>query len=155
MQNLKVKGKHAGSDQLYEKDFYAWANKNAELLRAGRLSEVDAGNIAEELETMGRSEKRELTNRLAVLLAHLLKWVFQPELRSNSWKYTIRGQRDDILDILEESPSLRSEIDERLVKAYEKATRLAAEQTGLEEGNFPANCPYSFDQAMDKDFWPE
>jgi hypothetical protein len=84
MQNLKVKGKHAGSDQLYEKDFYAWANKNAELLRTGKLSEVDAENIAEELETMGRSEKRELTNRLAVLLAHLLKWVFQPELRSNS-----------------------------------------------------------------------
>lgn len=95
------------SRTLYEQDFYAWANRNAQLIRAGKLSEIDVENIAEELEGMGRSEKRAFINRLAILLAHLLKWHFQPALRSRSWQYTIRAQRDQLYDLLEDSPSLK------------------------------------------------
>lgn len=80
-------------DEIYEQDYYLWLMKNAELIRRGRFSEADAANIAEELECMGRSEKRELTSRLAVLLTHLLKWSFEPEKRTNSWKYTIVEHR--------------------------------------------------------------
>lgn len=85
--------------QKYEKDFYAWAIHNAKMLRERRLSEIDIENIAEEIESLGKSEKRELLNRLAVLLAHLLKWKFQPAKQSNSWKFTIKEQRFELKDL--------------------------------------------------------
>ena len=94
----------------YNKDFYAWLMKNASLLRQHKFSEVDIEHIAEELESMGKSEKRELTSRLTVLLAYLLKWKFQPALRSGSWKNTMLTQRIDILELLENSPSLKYEL---------------------------------------------
>src|SRR5579872_5517180 len=97
--------------QEYEKDFYAWAVHNARLLRAGKLSEIDVENIAEEIESMGKSEKRELISRLAILLSHLLKWKCQPERRSRSWKLTIKEQRFELIDLLAESPSLKHEIE--------------------------------------------
>ncbi|OGO40214.1 MAG: hypothetical protein A2Z04_01840 [Chloroflexi bacterium RBG_16_57_9] len=140
---------------LYEQDFYAWANRNAQLIRAGKLSEIDVENIAEELESMGRSEKRAFINRLAILLAHLLKWHFQPALRSISWQYTIRAQRDQLYDLLEDSPSLKYQVEEKLNKAYRKAVSMASHETGLEESAFPENCPYAFDQVMDNSFFPE
>jgi uncharacterized protein DUF29 len=93
--------------QLYEQDFYAWAMKNAELLRQGRISEVDAMHLAEELEDMGKSNRRALLSRLQVLITHLLKYQRQPHLRSRSWEMTIRNRRDVIHDLLQESPSLR------------------------------------------------
>lgn len=91
---------------LHDRDFYAWTLQQASLLREGRLSEADIVHIAEELESMGASERRELTNRLAVLMAHLLKWQFQPELRGNSWRNTIDVQRYDVKELLEENPTL-------------------------------------------------
>src|SRR5271156_1447055 len=94
------------SNSLYERDFYAWANEQASLLRAGRLAEADLENIAEEIESMARSEKRELTNRLKLLLTHLLKWRYQPTLRCKGWSYTIEGQRGDLADHLADNPSL-------------------------------------------------
>jgi hypothetical protein len=140
--------------EVYNQDFYAWAMQNAQLLRQGRLSEIDIEHIAEELESMGKSERRELINRLSVLLAHLLKWLFQPELRSNSWKYTIEEQRRAVADVLEDSPSLRHELEDRLIKAYANALLQGARETGMDKTHFPELCPFSLEQILDKDFWP-
>ncbi|MDP2097018.1 MAG: DUF29 domain-containing protein [Methylobacter sp.] len=139
----------------YNEDFYAWLMSNANLLRQHKFNEVDIEHIAEELEAMGKSEKRELTSRLTVLLAHLLKWQFQPALRSRSWKNTILTQRIDILDLLEDSPSLRYELTERIIIAFEKAKISAEDETGIDRKSFPESCPFSFDQLLNKDFLPE
>ena len=139
---------------LYDQDFYAWANEQAALLRAGRLAEADIANIAEEIESMGRSEKRELVNRLAVLLLHLLKWQFQPGLRSNSWRLSIKEHRLRLDRHLRDNPSLRAVLDEAMADAYRIAMVRAEGETGLTEGTFPYECPYPFGQAIDADFWP-
>jgi len=143
------------SNSLYERDFYAWAIEQAALLRAGRLAEADLENIAEEIESMGRSEKRELTNRLRVLLIHLLKWRHQPTLRSKSWRNTIAVQRDDIADHLADNPSLKDKLPQALSSAYRKATLEAATETGTDSSTFPSACPWTYDQIMDAAFWPE
>lgn len=143
------------STSLYESDFYAWANEQAALLRAGKLSAADIGNIAEEIESMGRSEKRELVNRLAVLLLHLLKWRYQPKRRGSSWEATIRTQRLQLRDHLADSPSLKARLDEAIASAYERAIIVAADETGLAEDTFPTACPWPFERLMDADFWPE
>jgi hypothetical protein len=140
---------------LYETDFYAWANEQAALLRSGKLSLADIENIAEEIESMGKSEKRELVSRLTVLMLHLLKWQFQPLLQGASWRTTIRIQRIDITDHLEDNPSLRAQVPEIIVRAYTKARVEAAAETGMGEDTFPASCPWSFDQMMDPSFWPD
>ncbi len=95
---------------LYQKDYYGWLQENAQLIRERKFSEVDADNLIEELESMGKSEKRELSSRLTVLLMHLMKWQYQAVRRSTSWRNTIAVQRIDIQDLLEDSPSLRTEI---------------------------------------------
>jgi hypothetical protein len=141
--------------ETYEQDFYAWAIHNAELLRQGRLSEIDVEHIAEELECMGRSEKRELMRRLGVLLAHLLKWVYQPHRRSRSWRATIEGQREDLKALLEESPSLKPELEQKLNEAYRRAKIEAEKQTGIHKNRFPETCPFSLKEALDNDFWPD
>ncbi|MFU8788724.1 MAG: DUF29 domain-containing protein [Methylobacter sp.] len=139
----------------YNEDFYAWLMSNANLLRQHKFNEVDIEHVAEELEAMGKSEKRELTSRLTVLLAHLLKWQFQSALRSRSWKNTILTQRIDILELLGDSPSLRYELAERIAIAFEKAKISAEDETGLDRKNFPESCPFSFEQLLNKDFLPE
>lgn len=140
--------------QNYDKDFYAWALHNAELIRQGRLSEIDTEHVAEEIESMGKSNRRELINRFAVLIAHLLKWQFQPIRRSKSWMLTIKNQRFEIFDLLEESPSLKREIKAQFKHAYEKALIIASEQTGIDESEFPHHCPFSIDQCLDFAFLP-
>lgn len=139
----------------YQKDFYAWLMDNAKLLREKKFTEIDAEHIAEELEAMGKSEKRELINRLTVLLAHLLKWQFQAAKRSRSWKNTILTQRIDINELLEDSPSLRHEIMQKLEVAYEKATLNAEDETGIDKSHFPQKCPFSLEEILEKDFFPE
>jgi hypothetical protein len=139
----------------YNQDFYAWALHNAELIRQGKLLEVDLEHIAEEIESMGKSDKRKLINRLALLIAHLLKWQFQPGRRGNSWKYTIKEQRIKIKDLLEDSPSLKHELESKLPHAYEQAVVIAVKQTSLEESIFPKQCLYSLEQCFDDGFFPE
>lgn len=146
---------HLTISDSYEHDFYAWSVKNAELIRQGRWEEIDQENVAEELEYMARREIRELVSRLAVLLAHLLKWQFDPERRSNSWKYTIENQREEVAELLEDSPSLYHKIGELLVKAYIKALRIAVRETGIRKSFFPEACPFSFEQILDDNFFPE
>ena len=133
---------------LYDHDFFAWANEQAALLRAGRLPDADIANIAEEIESMGRSERNQLTNWLAVLLAHLLKWKYQPGLRGNSWRLTIREQRRRANRILEQNPSLCPVLPAILAEAYGDAILIAERETGLAEETFPTDCPWTFDQAM-------
>jgi Domain of unknown function DUF29 len=143
------------SNSLYDLDFYAWANEQAALLRAGKLTEADIGNIAEEIESMGRSEKRELVNRLAVLLHHLLKWQFQPLFRGASWGLTIEEQRYRLEDHLKDNPSLKSQLPLAMREAYRLAVVRTLRETGFDRGTFPAECRYTFEQAMNPDFWPE
>jgi hypothetical protein len=133
---------------LYERDFHAWANQQAELLRAGRLNDADIVHIAEEIETMGRSEKRELVNRLNILLLHLLKWRYQSEPRGRSWEVSIANTRDELADHLDDNPSLRSRLPEAMATAYRRARRTAGIETGLPDTVFPAESPWTFDQAM-------
>jgi vacuolar-type H+-ATPase subunit C/Vma6 len=132
----------------YEKDFYAWSIHNAKLLREGKLSEIDVENIAEEIESMGKRERRELINRFAILIAHLLKWEYQPARRSKSWECTIREQRFELVDLLEESPSLKHEIEEQLAHAYKKSLIIAEKETGFALNTFPKACSFSLKQIL-------
>jgi len=139
----------------YEQDFYSWLCHNISLLREGRLSEADVENIAEELDGMSKSQQRELISRLKILFAHLLKWQFQPDRRSNSWKGTIVEQRSQIRQLLKISPSLKNRIDEKIVDAYTDAVEYASLETGIPQSDFPQTCPYFFEQAVDKNFYPD
>jgi len=139
---------------LYDQDFYAWTQEQAGLLRAGKLSAADLEHIAEEIESMGKTEKRELVSRLTVLLLHLLKWQFQPVRQGTSWRLSIATNRDALTDHLDDNPSLRSVIEASIDTAYRRARRDAALETGLSENTFPTVCPWSFSQMMAEDFWP-
>jgi len=138
----------------YDKDFYAWTLHNAELLRQGKLKDIDAINIAEELESMGKSDRRQVINRLIVLLVHLLKWEYQKESRSDSWKGSIVEQRRRIIRLLEDSPSLNTELDKKLDYAYTEALKQASIETGLEWSLFPIKCPYSREEILNDEFYP-
>jgi hypothetical protein len=140
---------------LYDDDFYAWANEQAALLRCGKLADADIEHIAEEIESMGKTEKRELVNRLAVLLLHLLKWQYQPKRRGSSWEATIKIQRRDLAAHLTDNPSLTAKFPEAMAQAYGNAIIAAADETAMPEATFPTDCPWSFEQIMDPDFWPE
>ncbi|HRQ79488.1 MAG TPA: DUF29 domain-containing protein [Azospirillaceae bacterium] len=140
---------------LYDRDFYAWANQQAALLRAGNLAAADIAHIAEEIESMGKTEQRELENRLTVLLLHLLKWRFQPKRRGASWEATIRIQRRDLTRHIDRNPSLKPHIADAACYAYGNAVIEAAAETGQPEETFPAECPWTFEQIMSAAFWPE
>jgi len=142
------------SADLYERDFHAWAHQQAALLRAGNLVAADIAHIAEEIESMGRTEQRELESRLAILLLHLLKWQFQPTRRGTSWQATIRVQRRDLARHIDRNPSLKPKVPEAIAYAYENARIEAAAETGLHEAGFPPQCPWLFDQIMAETFWP-
>jgi len=139
----------------YDKDFYAWSLHNAALIREGRLSEVDLENVAEEIESMGISSKHALVSRLTILLCHLLKWKFQPGLRSRSWELTIKGQRFEIEDLLNDSPSLKHELENKMNRAYEKALVNVERETGLNQNSFPKKCPFSLEEVLKTGFFPE
>jgi hypothetical protein len=141
-------------DTLYDTDFVAWAYAQAELLRAGDLAVIDAFNIAEEIEGVARNEKREVRSRVEVLLAHLLKWTFQPDHRGQSWELTIREQRERIEDVLEDSPSLRRLFDNerQMQRAWRAAVASATRETNLV---FPETSLWPIDQVLDPDFFPD
>jgi hypothetical protein len=138
----------------YDEDLYAWAMEQAELLRAGRFAEADIANVAEEIESLGRSERRELVSRLAVLLAHLLKWQVQPGLRGNSWRRTIIEQRRKIVEHLDDNPSLHAALDEVIARAYLDSLGAVRAETGLADTAFPSSCPWSREQIFRADFLP-
>lgn len=146
---------HKSQQSEYDKDFYAWSLHNAALIREGKLSEVDLEHVAEEIEDMGKINRRELISRLAVLLAHLLKWKFQPGLRGRSWELTIKEQREEVKDQLDESPSLKHELDSQFNRAYRKALNIVEKETGLNQNTLPKSCPFSLQESLKEDFLPE
>ena len=139
----------------YDGDFYGWAKEQSALLRAGRLAAADVDHIAQEIESMGKGEKRELISRLTVLLLHLLKWQYQPSLRGPSWRATIRIQRRDLAGHMDDNPSLKAVLPEAVERAYGNAVIEASAETGRPESAFPPQCPFAFERAMDSEFWPD
>jgi len=140
---------------VYEQDFYAWTQQQATLLRTGELAGLDSEHLAEELESMGGSERQALSSRLTELLMHLLKWRYQPERRGNSWLSSINKQRIGIEVLLEESPSLKVQLSQWFEKAYQRTRRYAAVETHLPIATFSETCPFTEEQALDPEFWPE
>lgn len=140
----------------YEQDVVAWANEQARLLRARRFDLLDIEHLAEEIEDVGKSEQRELANRMAVLLAHLLKWQQQPQRQGNSWAITIRNQRRAIARALEETPSLKGKLaaPEWWESVWVDALNLATGETGLSYEDFPSSCPWTVAEVFDQDWLP-
>lgn len=139
----------------HDSDFYAWTMKNAALLKNGNLNEIDAVNIAEELEDMGNSNKRALISHLKVLIVHLLKYKFQAERIGASWENTIEEQRLQIQSLLQESPSLKYRLDEKFDEAYKLAVLRAATEMGIKKAMLPATCPFLLEQCLNVDFFPK
>jgi hypothetical protein len=141
-----------------EQDFHAWALNAAQRARAGLLTPQELEQVAEELEDMAKSERRQLKNRLSILLAHLLKWHHQPERRSRSWRATIEVQRGDVQDLLEDNPSLCPCLPEFIEQAYQRGVWLAIQETDLDKAVFPATFEqtgWSYEQVLDMDYFPE
>lgn len=138
----------------YEDDLFAWTQEQAALLRAHAADGIDWENLAEEIESMGGRDRRELESRLAVVLLHLLKWQAQPALRGSGWRKTLRTQRREIRKLLKQSPSLRREVPGLLREAYADAVKDAIDETGLRADVFSGACPYAADDVLDEDFLP-
>jgi len=139
----------------YDEDFALWSAEQATLLRTGRLDRVDLENVAEEIEGLARRNRHEIASRLVVLLAHLLKYRFQPSERTNSWRATILGQRIAINELIDESPSLRDVPITVLQSRYPVARLQASGETGLPETESPETCPWTIEQVLDPDFLPD
>lgn len=139
----------------YEEDFFAWTVEQARLLRAGDLSALDIANIAEEIESLRRSDRRELGSRLTVPLLHLLKWQSQRDKRPKSWLATIREQRRQIEKFLCELPSLRPFVATALTESYGDARDDAVEETRLAKTELPAECPFTLGEMLSGSFLPE
>ena len=140
--------------ELYDTDFAEWTRHNAELLRAGRASEADLEHIAEEIEDMGKREKRSLHNRLVRLIEHLLKWQYQPERRGSSWARTIVVQRIGIQRLLDANPSFRPTLPEVVAEAYADAARVVSAVAKRPRTDFPATCPFTMEQLLNDAFLP-
>src|SRR5436305_1520801 len=124
----------------YERDFYSWSLEQARLVREGRWSAVDRDNVAEEIESLGREQFNKLESAIRVLLVHMLKWDHQPAQRSRSWTLSIKEQRAELDDVLNDNPGLKPRIAEAIERAYRKAKLQAARETGLDEERFPQRC---------------
>ena len=140
----------------YESDVVAWANEQAELIRAGRLDKLDLAHIAEEIEDVGKSEQRELAHRMSILLMHLLTWEFQPSHRSNSWTSTIREQRRSIARRLDKTPSLQKSLTDSdwLEDVWLDARNDATKETGIEFDKFPAWCHWELTLVLQQEWLP-
>jgi hypothetical protein len=147
-------GEPHGREPGYDDDFSAWAIRQAELLAARRFGELDLPNLIEEIEELSKAEKREIASRLGILLAHLLKFQYQPKERSRSWTATILEARARIARRIQDSPSLRDYPGAVLETEYALARKFAAVETGLDIGTFPETCPYTISQVLDLDFLP-
>jgi hypothetical protein len=150
----KIETKPPAND-LYEIDFYAWTQEQARLLRERRWADLDLENLIDEVASVGRSDKREIESRLEVLIAHLLKWKLQPGGRGNSWRNTISEQRRRLAMIVEDSPSLGSFLRKETIESYRSGHLKAADETGIAFGLFPEQSPFTSEQVLDPEFFPE
>jgi hypothetical protein len=135
---------------LYEVDETAWLEEMSRLVKERRFDQLDTENLSEYLHDMAIRDRREVTNRLTTLLAHLLKWDYQPKKRTKSWTKTIRVQRQELEGLLE-SKTLRAHAEEVLPKVYAKAVKRAADETELAASEFPKDCPYTLDEILADD----
>ena len=142
------------ANSLYSTDYTEWLRSQIANLEAGKWNELDIPHLIEELEGLNRSNERELESYLVVLLAHLLKWEYQPQMRSGSWRGSIVNSRNRIAKIFKQQPSLRSRLVEFIPDAYEEAKEWAAEETGMKIGLFPETCPYLGLDILSKDWLP-
>ncbi len=140
---------------LYEADEHEWLWENVKLIDQGRVDEIDHEHIREFLEDMAKRDHREVYSRLKVLLMHLLKWKYQPNKRTKSWKVTIRNQRDDLNFDFDESKTLKNYGLKQFDKTYKKARQLSSDETGLDMSVFPGKAPFSFHEIMNDDFFPD
>ena len=142
----------------YDADFYAWTQAQAEALRTKDWPALDVDNLAEEIDSLGRSDRHPIRHQLERLLRHLLKWAYQVTARpgrGKRWRTSIRQARRAIADRIEESPSLQAYPVEQWGRAYRRARQDAADETGLPLATFPETCPWALAQVLDEDFWPE
>ncbi len=137
---------------LYETDFYAWTLEQAKLLQVGDFKGLDIVNLVEEIESWGKQQRQELESRLAILLGHLLKWDYQPERRSKSWKATIREQRRAVQRLMQANPSLNPYLEEAITYAYQSGVDLVVRETPLDDQDLPADCQYTTEQLFDPNF---
>jgi hypothetical protein len=138
---------------LYDEDFYAWAMRTAVLLRQRRFTEIDIAHLAEELEDIGKRERRALESYLRNVMLYLLKWRYQPEKRGASWRQSIRNGRIEIQKLLRDSPSLSGEVSQMLADEYSAARADAIDETELSEETFPSHCPFTTEHILDERFW--
>ena len=139
----------------YDRDFHAWAKEQGELIRSRSANAIDWDNVAEEIESLGRQESGELYSHFVILLTHLLKWEFQPNRRSRSWRVTVHAQRADIAKQLKRSPSLKAVLQEEFDDAYPRARSQAELETRLPAETFPEAPPFDLMQALDPEWWPD
>lgn len=139
---------------LYETDFHAWTQEQASLLRKHQWSKLDLLNLIEEIESLGKQQRSRLRNRLSVLIGHLLIWEYQQQHRSRRRLATIRIQRLDLSELLEENPTLKPYLEEALQRGYPKGVLLAVGETDLPSRTFPVECPYSLTEILDNSFYP-
>jgi hypothetical protein len=137
---------------LYEADFYAWTLEQSKLLKEGDFKRLDIINLVEEVESLGKQQRQELENRLAILIGHLLKWDYQPDHRSKSWKATIREQRRAVQKLIQQNPSLKTYLEEAIIDAYESGLDLVVRETPLDYPNLPAEPIYTIEQLFNPDF---
>jgi hypothetical protein len=142
------------SATLYDLDFYQWTQSQSDLLRVEGWEQLDWQHIAEEIESLGKKDKRQVQSRLAVLITHLLNWEYQPEKRSPSWRKTLKEQRFRLMLILNDSPSLKVGLPEFVAVVYPYAVENAADETGLDRRLFPVVCSYRIEQVLDPVFLP-
>ena len=140
---------------LYESDFYLWLSTTAQLLRNGNFSEIDLDNLIEEIEGMARKEKQALKSNLRILLMHLLKWNYQPDKRTNSWRSTIREHRKRLKDAFDDSPSLKPYYLDFFTHGYQDARELASDETGLSFDTFPVDSPFTPEETLNEDYLPD
>lgn len=139
----------------YEEDFYGWITDNIGFLKQKRFGEMDIEHLIEELEDMGNNKKHALISRLAQLIFHLLKWQYQPDFRGRSWEGSIKMQRMELEELLQDSPSLKSKVTDGFPIAYKKAQLMIQKETPIDLKLLPQNCPYTFEQCLDDGFYPE
>ena len=139
----------------YDEDFCGWVSNTAVLLKAGKYEEVEMDKVIEEIEALGRSERNQLESRLEQLLFHLLKWQFQPDFRSRSWSASIDEQRIKIKRVLQQNPGLTSELLLFIEDAYKGSFLLIKKETPIDLAILPKECPYTWEQIINDDFYPE
>lgn len=138
----------------YDTDFYQWTQQQADLLRQGKLSTLDIENLIEEIESMGKSDRRSIRSHLANVIMHLLKWRYQPGKRSSSWEDSVENGREEVAWLLKDSPSLKGQLMPFVDEVYPSAKRKASRETSLPLATFPEACPFTVEQ-ITGDYWPD